>query len=161
MAVWQFDLELMPSSVAIDPSRYVEAANTDGGLETKDWWVQNQPSYGLVEAISNHFALIDSWSKDIVRFGSEDAVLIELFTENGLVVGVAARIDLRHLTPPPLIALLKLSSYLRCKFFVMETQAIVEPIMAELVPQIEKSRAAKFCRDPEAYLAEVIRDQMS
>jgi hypothetical protein len=44
MAVWQFDLQLIPDQIVLDAPQCIESAITDDGLDAANWWLANQPN---------------------------------------------------------------------------------------------------------------------
>ena len=152
MAIWQFDLQLIPNAIVPDAPRCIDAAITDDGLDTTDWWLANQPPSNYAQIIANAFPPLDSWCSDIPRWGDDDNVVIEACITNGHVDGVSIRVDVRNADRESLAKIVDLAARLDCQFYVMETQMIVKTNRDSLLPHLAKSRAVQFGCDPKGFI---------
>jgi len=144
MAIWQFDLQLMPDPIVADIPSCIEGAIGEDGLDTANWWLENQPTVDFINLINKFFSTKDSWFEDVLRWGDEDEVLIEVFFEKGLVECISVRIDVRNLNHRQIKEMMTIAEALNCHIYVMETQDVVEPSYNLLLPHIENSRAARY-----------------
>ena len=158
MAVWQFDIELMPNPVVASAPRCIDAAITKDGLDTSDWWLPHQPRRDYQSVIATLFAPLDSWCADLYRWGNEDNVLVEALTESGQVVGIGVRIDVRNTDHRSLSMMIDLVEKLDCHICVMETRKIAPPTLDSLLPHIAESRAVQFARDPRGFIEKLARE---
>ncbi|GDY08076.1 MAG: hypothetical protein DWI21_15330 [Planctomycetota bacterium] len=55
MALWQFDIQLMPDPVVADATARISAAITDDGLDTTGWWLPNALPADYKEIIAAEF----------------------------------------------------------------------------------------------------------
>lgn len=127
MAVWQFDLQLMPDQIVLDAPQCIESAITDDGLDTANWWLANQPNDEYRQVIANALSPLDSWCPEILRWGDENKVLVEAFAADGTLEGIGIRVDVRHIDRESIASLIQLVAKLDCQIYVMETQQIVSP----------------------------------
>lgn len=148
MAVWQFDLQLMPDEVVPDAPACIYSAIMEDGLETINWWLPHQPQSDYRQLIARTFATLDSCCSELLRWGSEDRVLIEAFMENGILEGIGIRVDMRSIDRESLAEIIHLATQLKCHMYVMETQQIVRPDVDLLLPHLLRSRAVEFVCDP-------------
>lgn len=157
MAVWQFDLQLMPDQVVRDAPDCIKSAITDEGLDTTNWWLANQPNDDYRQIIADVFSPLDSWCPEIFRWGDEDKVLVEAFMSDGTVEGIGIRVDVRNIDRESIAKMIQLASKLNCQFYVMETQHIVTPNVDSFLPQLAKSKAVEFARDPKVFIERLAR----
>jgi len=122
MAVWQFDLQLMPDQVVPDAPDCIESAITDDGLDTMNWWLANQPKDDYRQIIANAFSPLDSWCPEILRWGDENKVLVEAFISDGTLEGIGIRVDVRNIDRELINTMTQLVAKLDCQIYVMETQ---------------------------------------
>ena len=151
MALWQFDVQLMPDVVVPDAESYIAASITDLRLETDHWWRFNQPPANFRDTISARFPTKDSWADDLLQWGVEKGVLVELWLDESVVSSISARLAIPQLTADNIANFCGLASDLDSHVYVMETQEIVAPLPTLLIPHIQTSRAAKFCSDPKGF----------
>jgi hypothetical protein len=152
MAVWQFDLQLMPNQVAADAPDCIDSAITEDGLDTTNWWLTNQPKDDYRRTIANAFSPLDSWCPETLRWGDEDKVLVEAFFSDGRLEGIGIRIDVRNIDLESIATMTQLAAKLDCQIYVMETQQIVTPDLDSFVPHLKKSKAAEFGLDPKEFI---------
>ncbi|MCA9175852.1 MAG: hypothetical protein KDB14_15305, partial [Planctomycetales bacterium] len=66
MALWQFNLELMPDAIVSSAPDCINSAITDDGLDTTIWWLGNQPKSDYRQIIGNTFVPLDSWWPEVL-----------------------------------------------------------------------------------------------
>lgn len=148
MAVWHFDLQLMPDEIVPDAPACIDLAIVEDGLETFNWWLPHQPQCDYRQLIARTFATLDSWCSALLRWGSEDRVLVEAFMENAILEGIGIRVDMRSIDRESVAEIVHLATQLKCHLYVMETQQIVPPEVEALLPHLLRSRAVEFVCDP-------------
>lgn len=144
MAAWQFDVHFMPDAIVADARDYIEQSQTPEGLDTWRWWRAPAAAPDLSAIVSLHFNEISSYSKDVLRWGSEKEVLIEAFLEKGKIESVIARIDMRYATPKSFERLARVGAALLCQFYLAETDEVVGPDSDLLQQRATTSRAATY-----------------
>ncbi len=155
MAVWQFDLQMMPNQIGPDAQGYIDSAITDDGLDTTNWWLTNQPNEDYRQIIASVFTPLDSWFPEILRWGGEDLVLVEAFLTDGQLEGIGIRVDVRNIDHESIAKLTQLVARLDCQIYVMENQQIVAPDADSFMPHLAKSKAVEFVRDPKGFIERV------
>ena len=141
----------MPDVIVPDAASYVAASMTKDGLDTDHWWRFNQPPTNFRDIISTRFPTKDSWADDLLQWGVEKGVLVELWLDESVVSSVSARLAIPQITADDISKFCGLASDLDSHIYVMETQEIVGPSPTQLIPHIQSSRAAKFCFDPKGF----------
>jgi hypothetical protein len=157
MAIWQFDLRLIPRQELPRISVGVPIRVNPTLLD------ENEPDFPFSlaqfdERVSGILHKADSWNGDLRRWGDEEGHRIDLWTARGKVNSIIARVDARSLTTTFLIELAAL-----CRRFDM---VFVNPIDGEVLPPsprrlfdaLNRSAAARFVADPETFLAELPAD---
>lgn len=152
MALWQFDLQLMPNQLVSNATEVIASAICDGLIDTSNWWLANPPKDTYRQDIADTFAPLTSWSTDLLRWGDEELVLVEALLEDGQVVGIGIRVDVRYIDRDAISKLIQLIAKMDCQFFLMETRQVVAPDVDEFMTLLKTSRAVQFVRDPEGFL---------
>jgi hypothetical protein len=160
MAVWQFDLQLIPDQIVLDAPQCIESAITDDGLDTANWWLANQPNDEYRQVIANALSPLDSWCPEILRWGDENKVLVEAFVSDGTLEGIGIRVDVRNIDRESIASLIQLVAKLDCQIYVMETQQIVSPDVDVFLPHLVRSKAVKFARDPKGFIEPLARENV-
>lgn len=160
MAVWQFDLQLIPDQIVLDAPQCIESAITDDGLDAANWWLANQPNDEYRQVIANAFSPLDSWCPEILRWGDENKVLVEAFVSDGTLEGIGIRVDVRNIDRESIASLIQLVAKLDCQIYVMETQQIVSPDVDAFLPHLVRSKAVKFARDPKGFIERLARENV-
>jgi hypothetical protein len=158
MAIWQFDLELMPNRIVPNAHDYIESVTADEGVETANWWRSNQPQVDYQKIIASAFAPLYSWSTESPRWGAEELVLVEACLADGHLEGIGVRMDVRNINRESIARVARLAAELECHLYVVETQEIVAPDVDSLVQHLAKSRAAECARDPRAFIERFARE---
>ena len=91
----------------------------------------------------------DSWTNDIKQYGDLQETCIELLEENGKIVEVSVRLDLRTLTKDLLIHILDYINRLDANIYYQKE--ILIPSMDNIKKIIMGSDAYKYCDNPLNY----------
>jgi hypothetical protein len=148
MAVWQFDLHLVPRAVAASNpgSPASELKNTAWAQATlpTDYQVQ-------LDAIAPR---TKSWSPKVEMWGVEDGSRITVWWIDGRVSSVWVRLDARDPSPAFAEAVLDLARRWDCVLLARGGE-LMDPEMEKLGPALALSSAAQFVLDPRGYLAKL------
>jgi len=155
MAIWQFDLELLPTVAIESDPQIVEHSVTDKGIETAIWWANALLPEGVEDHLNSLLPKETSWSANLDQWGAEDGNRIDVFREEGYVESIQVRIDVREPSVSFLEGACKLAELLECKLLVLETSTVLEPNLFSLRRAIDTSRAARYVSDPRGFLAEL------
>ena len=91
-----------------------------------------------------------SWSKNIIQYGDLQESCIELFKENGKIVEISIRLDIRSLSNDMVI---NMSNYLNdIKANIYFRNKIIVPSTDNIVELIKTSDAYKYCNNPRLFI---------
>ena len=148
----------MPDILIPNAKSHIRDAVTGEDLDTARWWRGNQPVPTFGAVIAQYLTRSTSWHKDLLRWGNEEDVLVEVWSEDGQVISISARTDLRHADRASCEGLMLLAAGLSCHLYVPETQAVVAPELDLFLQQAGSSHAARFCRNSRGFLEELARE---
>lgn len=141
MAVWQYDLLLVPegSTAPTPPDKEWEAprlpaASTAGAQRI------------LAASLGAPWLMMEDW----VVFGNELATRVDFLFDASVNVEILVRID-ASATDAELDTLCAFAGELRCRFFDPATRAPIQPDRTSLATALARSRAASFARSPRPF----------
>ncbi|MDB5297890.1 MAG: hypothetical protein JWO31_3873 [Phycisphaerales bacterium] len=94
MALWQFDIEVIPAERIGGRPRIKPAE-----FETADRWSDRQPPGDYRERLAALLPRGRSWSEEMLLFGTRQGDRIDVGLEQGRVGSVRVRIDCRTASP--------------------------------------------------------------
>ena len=151
MAVWQFDILLVPDEVAASSPLIVGEESVDASR----WWQSRQPPPDLPQRLDSLLPRCRSWSDDIWEWGEEEGTCIQIFTTDGVVEEIHVRLDLRSPIGRYVDGVIDLAVHLRCRLCLMEGPVVIEADQQRLLQQLQRSSACRFVRDPMGYLRSI------
>ena len=155
MAVWQFDIALVPvSALAADPNLFANSKTPDG-LETSSWWTDYPEKKDLDGEIGEILPKGKSWHDDLSAWGDEDGSRIDVWRDKGALDSISIRIDANTPDSDFLRTVCDLAVSIHCKFYGYESHSLIEPDVQSLANALRKSGASKFVADPQRYLTEI------
>lgn len=90
-----------------------------------------------------------SWTSQISQYGHDDETCIEFFYENGFLLEISCRLDLRSLKKNTLLKILK---YIKSiDGLILFENKLYEPDMNKVIEILKNSESNKFCKFPEVY----------
>lgn len=101
----------------------------------------------------------ESWSNDIIQYGSLQSTCIELLMENGRIVEISIRLDLRMLTKSLLINVV--DYIIRLNSNIYYQNEIIIPSITNISNLIKKSDAYKYCQNPLTFIDDLYNDEIS
>lgn len=141
MAIWQFDFYIIPKK---NMTRDV-CINSD---EIINWRMQRT----LIKEI-DFLKKQKSWSSKISQYGKADETCIEFFYENGYLMDISCRLDLRSLSRN---MLKKILDYIEImEGLVFYEDKMYEPRLDEIIELIKHSRASRFCKNQLNYFEKI------
>ena len=96
MAVWQFQIELVPKAVAEANSLRAGMVLTEEQRESVVWWKDQRLPVTLLRDVEKMLPSQKAWSKDLEVFGSLDTSCVTILREGESLVEVHFRFDLRE-----------------------------------------------------------------
>ena len=97
--------------------------------------------------------ICDSWTNDIKQYGDLQETCIELLEENGRIVEVSVRLDLRTLTKDLIIHILDYVNGLNANIYYQNE--ILIPSANNIIKILKNSDAYKYCDNPLNYFDEI------
>ena len=152
MALWQFKVTCLPERW-IDAGGNPESLFGDDGYDTSPTWTD-----GDVTLLASEMGTIlpqgSSWGPALKIWGAEETDDIQLLHENGKVLDLSIRFDLRH----PNMALFKstVAAAERLKMVILDVEhkRVVARDARSLLQAASKSSAARFVKEPISFLLE-------
>ena len=151
MAIWQYVTYLIPAS-AVGPDGTLPGIVVDNeGFELPPLSFPFS-SEQFEQLASNYLQSAKSWSEKVRIWGDDRKDDLDLFTEDGKVIEVRARLDLRDLTIERVRKLLRLAQTLECCFVEGRKGEVFAATEEALLDSIRTSRSAAFVVDPHGFL---------
>lgn len=151
MATWQFTVHLIPRTKLVQLFSEIPDFLDREIFDSINWWDEKDISQHYDSEIGSFLNESQSWSESIKIWGQEDSDHLSVLFDNGRVVEVEVRIDVRALN---LVFVENVCSFARlCDCLLLtEGMALVEPEVDLLLHQIGKSNAFSFVSDPVEFL---------
>lgn len=135
MAIWQVSFFVIPQK------------NSKCNLSSEKTlsWGQQSTSIEKIDFLEKE----ESWTNQISQYGRDDETCIEFFYEDGSLLEISCRLDLRSLTKDTLIKILK---YIKSiDGLILFENKLYEADMNRIIEILKNSEANKFCKSPENY----------
>ena len=144
MAAWQVEFYIIPRRALVS-----HGPLDSSDLDRTPWWTTHGLPADYQKRLSAVASAGPSWSAELQTWGSQDGNRVDVWSEDGRVSAVMARVDVRRLDSRFGAALLH---------FVRTAQAVlvrtdglvVEPQIATYTAALRTSDAWKFASDPAA-----------
>lgn len=125
MAVWQFECNI------------VSIKNIENSNDVVSWKNVEQPIMDI-----NFLSKEKSWSQNIIQFGKVDETCIEFIFDNGIIVEILCRLDVRSLTKNTLLYLVEYVKRIDAMFLV--DNLLYPPNCDIIIEVIKKSKANQY-----------------
>ena len=132
MAIWQFDFYIIP----------IENQTIEKDMEKIISWESVDVPDCQIDFLENR----KSWSDSIMQYGAEDETCIKLFSDNGKIVNILCRLDLRALTKNLLDKILLYIQSIQGLIFYKES--VFSPKFKVICSLLQESDAYRFCKNP-------------
>jgi hypothetical protein len=150
MALWQFDIYLLPRSDALERKLRSGVQLSEFDFNDTAWWkgLPTPPFEPLFDRLLGQGAF---WSENWRVFGTEDGDRVDVFTSSGRLDLIRVRIDVRN---PSLEFIDGVCAFARRANCLLVTNSfhIFEPTLDALWVEVMVSPAASFVEDPQAFL---------
>ena len=147
MAMWQFDVSLVPVGVA--SGREVTSDVLDSA------WRHEQPPSDYRDQISSLLPPMKSWSREVLIWGSEEGDRIDVLIEDENVANILARIDARVQPSQFAQAISRLAASWQCVLVDDVSGSVIQADRESVRVALASSAAAAFVADPEAFLRQL------
>jgi hypothetical protein len=145
MAVWQFDVQLIPQGAPVP-----EIA--EDGIDVAPCWDGFSTTVNVQKRLEQRFGLAREVLPGWLQWGDEKSNRIDADLKGGRLTGLSARLDARSQFEPFLQFLCELANDINCRFFSAEFKSMIDANPATLRGELLQSRAALWCTDPIAVL---------
>ncbi|WP_438015583.1 hypothetical protein WMF18_32585 [Sorangium sp. So ce315] len=121
-------------------------------IEREDFWSDSQPAEDIERAALDVLGKGASWSSDIDIWGDEASTCLSMIRDEGRVVEVLFRVDLRVIQKQDLARLL--DGFQRARVLLVDEAAqLHEPTLAAVLQALQASTAWEYVTDPMAFIA--------
>ncbi|MCP4146434.1 MAG: hypothetical protein GY757_01665 [bacterium] len=156
MAIWQYDVVLIPIQSLKEHFKNVPNKLDLNSYDNIEWWKDTPLSKDLEFRISKILPANTSWSPEIKIWGNEDSHCIKLVTDGSYVEEILIRIDLRNLSVKFLEKIIEFTSSADCLLYT-HGLLLMEANINLLIEDIKQSDSAKFLLDPVGFLKNLKR----
>jgi len=152
MAIWQFQLCLIPAEWALTSESDVESFFSEDGFDTSPAWKEHPLKLDIGPVAEKLLPLGESWHKNLIVYGDLERTDVQIWKRDKIVESLYVRLDLRETSIKFLERLIDFANKLDCWFLFPDTKLLTEPNLNILTNQIKGSNSAKFVKDPEKFL---------
>ena len=152
MAVWQFQIELVPKAVAEANSLLTGMVLTEEQRESVVWWRDQRLPLTLLRDVEKMLPSGKTWSKDLEVLGSLETSCLTILREGESLVEVHFRFDVREVSIELLETAVQFSRDLQC-WLITDDGKVIEPALAILKEAIRESSAFQFVKDPLSFIS--------
>ena len=159
MALWQFTLDLIPSSAA--KVNGVDAIQmTREQLDEIEPEIPTQKKASLFQRLDALLSEKEPWSPDLRIWGDEKSHDVQIWLEGGRIESFQLRLDVANPSFPIIDGMCSLARDLQCVFAAREG-AIIQPSAEAIARAVMQSPAMRFVRDPEGFIRAAIQSDSS
>lgn len=151
MAVWQYEMLLLPKEAVTKHFAGIPPCLDCRDLEGSEWWSDKSSPSDYVETLGRFLRLSESWSRDVQVWGEQDGNRFQVVKQHGKVVEMAAFIDIRRLDMRFVESVVAFAVHCNC-LILLEDMTLLEPNACELLSRIKGSKSAHFVNNPEGFL---------
>lgn len=155
MALWQFELELLPRAWFTKTGEPIDVLFRNGNYDASIAWRDHQPTSDIQSRMSGVLPARKSWSNELKLWGDEKGSDIQVWYENNLVESMGIRVDVRGKVVPLLIKIVDLANALDCVFLLPEKKSLIRSNIFELKKALSQSDAFSFVEDPQQFIARI------
>lgn len=152
MAVWQFQIKVVPKVVAEASSFRPGMMLTEEQRESVAWWGNYSIPPSLLQTVEPVLPPGKTWSNDLEVFGDLEKSCVTIWRERALLVDVHFRFDLREVSSELLETAVRFCQSLQC-WLITEDGKVIEPVLSTLKAEMRKSSAFQFVKDPPGFMS--------
>jgi hypothetical protein len=143
----------IPAQWAEDNNFKTDSLYDEDGFNTVSVWVENTPRKDYEISFNSILPQTKSWDDEIDIWGNPETNDLTIIREGNQVECIQCRLDLRDNVFGLINSIINSAISLNCVFFIPSQKVIINPNLFELKKYISKSSAAKYIKDPEAFLS--------
>jgi hypothetical protein len=156
MALWQFELNLVPKKVLMTSDGKLPSHLTEDQQGNISGWDDSAFRDQAQSLIEKYLPKSSNYAEDYPLWGKEDQTCIHFFYDAGSQTGVWIRLDLRELNRDVLDLVQNLSNVMNA-LGLNERGELFIVTKDNLKEEIKKSQAFKFVKDPMDFIKETSR----
>lgn len=153
MAVWQFNIALLPQSWISSGGNAEHLFGPEGFDPALAWHRYNHAQ--LEAVLSRALSSGKSWHTDLTLWGNVETDHIQLWRTKGNVKSIQVRFDLRKPNMALFRTVVEIARELDLVILVLETMRVVPLEIQRLLRAAAESEAAHFSIDPASFLLQV------
>jgi hypothetical protein len=154
MAVWQYDIYLLPRTELEGKFGSVPGRLTPDEFEEVGFWKTHHPPQDTCDRFTRWRKEIKAWTPELRWWGSEDSDRIDLWSTDGRVSIIEFRIELRRLDIFFIQLIVDLARDSDCVLFSAHSGETIEPLRERLLGHLLRSNGANevwdWLRDPKS-----------
>jgi hypothetical protein len=147
MAAWQVDFSIVPRRALVAAQLAGQPVKADA-----HWWTGDGPPPNYQGQLAGVASRAASRSSDLQTWGTEDGNRVDVWSVDGRVTTITARVDVRRLDSKFGAMLLHFARIANA-VLVRRDGLIVEPLVGAFAAALRSSEAWQFANDPAAHLA--------
>ena len=145
MAAWQVEFYIIPRRALLS-----HGALDSSELDGTPWWTTHGLPVDYQKRLSAVASIGPLWSAELQTWGPQDGNRVDVWSDDGRVSTVMARVDVRRLDSKFGAALLHFVRTAQA-VLVRSDGLVVEPQIAAYTAALRSSEAWKFASDPAAF----------
>jgi hypothetical protein len=153
MAVWQFDLYLVPRSKLAQISDNELQRLSEVDFTATSWWEGITLPSHYREILATFLPRGASWTPEIEMWGEEEGDRIDISHRGAVLEEIRCRVDVRINNVGFLEGILRLAVLADC-WIITEELEVIPSTLEALMKEIKNSSAYRFVLNPSAYLDE-------
>ena len=155
MAIYQFQVVLIPSQWASDAESSIDSLYDEEGYDVSEAWRRYQPTSVIAPLLKKVLPEGKAWDSEQKVWGNEEFSDVQVWFDNGKIESITIRLDLREDISQLASRVVDLTTELNCVLFLPGSKKIIQPDVFELNKMANESNAAKYVKDPEGFLSGV------
>src|SRR5881296_1881707 len=148
MAIWQFRLDLIPTSALRAKYGVVPVSIPQEQAENFPWWSEVQPPAGFEARLDAILPKANSWSESMHIWGDERGDTASVcYDNNRKVEWIGFRVDVRELSPGFVRDICRVSDEIKC-MLLTGAYHLIAPDEQAVLAAINRSTARRYLEDP-------------
>lgn len=148
MAIWQFEVMLVPVRKIRRLYGRVPQAIPEEGWEAGDWWGGELLSDADQRFVGSRLPERAAWTAELSGWGTEDGNRVDIYVAGRRIVEASVRIDARMVDVSFVDFVAELAERWNCVLVTPELQ-IVPPLRTEILAAVSDSHARRFVLNPD------------
>ena len=156
MAIWQFELHLLPEATLRGRYGGVPITLPASEVEEGTNWIGVSAPPDLRDGLSRILSKGMHWSTTVDTWGDEDGDRIDVVWDDDRICDIRVRVDVRTASYQFTASVLQMARANQWVLWV-DSGHVLKPVLRRLLREIERSDSFRFVQDPHAFIAQVRR----